>query len=76
MAFNKSSETNTINLHLKNGTLDKYDFNKLQVNNQISLFSNLTSFMGKGHIQIGDTKKLKTIKWNIIFHYLKKLLIK
>jgi SAM-dependent methyltransferase len=73
MAFNKSSETNIINLHLKNGTLDKYDFNKLQVNNQISLFSNLTSFMGKGHIQIGDTKKIKNYKMEYYFPLLEKI---
>lgn len=73
MAFNKSNETNTINLHLKNGTLDKYDFNKLQVNDQISLFSNLTSFMGKGHIPIGDTNKIKNFKMEYYFPLLEKI---
>ena len=73
MAFNKSSETNTINLHLKNGTLDKYDFNKLQVNDQISLFSNLISYMGKGHIPIGDVKKNKNFKMEYYFPLLEKI---
>jgi hypothetical protein len=73
MAFNKSSETNTINLHLKNGTLDKYDFNKFQINDQISLFSNLVSFMGKGHIPIGDTNKIKNFKMEYYFPLLEKI---
>lgn len=73
MAFNKSSETNTINLHLKNGTLDKYNFNKLQVNDQISLFSNLISYMGKGHIPIGDVKKNKNFKMEYYFPLLEKI---
>jgi hypothetical protein len=72
MAFNKSSETNTVNLHLKNGTLDKYDFNKLQVNDQISLFSNLVSFMGKGHIP-SDLKKIKNFKMEYFFPLLEKI---
>lgn len=73
MAFNKSSETNTINLHLKNGTLDKYDFNKLQVNDQISLFSNLVSFIGKGHISINNVKKIKNFKMEYYFPLLEKI---
>ena len=72
MAFNKSSETNTVNLHLKNGTLDKYDFNKLQVNDQISLFSNLVNFMGKGHIP-SDHKKIKNFKMEYYFPLLEKI---
>jgi len=73
MAFNKSSETNTVNLHLKNGTLDKYDFNKLQVSDQISLFSNLINFMGKGHIPMGDVKNSKNFKMEYFFPLVEKI---
>lgn len=72
--FNKSNETNTINLHLKDGTLDKYDFNKLQVNDQISLFSNLVSFMGKGHITNFDNiKNSKNFKMEYYYPLLEKI---